>query len=140
MEAERPNPGLSKALLGGLFAGLIAALVNMIFIIVFRQSTHYAGFEAATALIIFTFFPFLLLLLGGLYYVMVRYFRRGSSFFIVVIILVTALLLADTVWHVQFRGGRLPGKDGLLMGSTILTGLAAALLIPYLIRHSRIYQ
>ena len=140
MQPEQPNINLSKALLGGLLTGIAAAIVNLIYIIIFRESMDYARFGIATALVIFTFFPLLLLLLGGFYFLMVRHLRKGTLTFSLLIMLVTILLILETLLNMHATGRPWASRDGLLMGSEILTGLLAAFLIPYFVRHPQLYQ
>src|SRR5436305_7027070 len=115
MHAEQPELRWSKALLGGLFAGIVAALVNMIFIIAFRWLTQYDRFEVASALVIFTFFPALLFLFGGFYYLVVRHLERGTLFFSITLIGIMLALLLFTWQDAHWSGRALNGRDGLLM-------------------------
>ena len=90
MERTPLNP-FTKCLLTGLFAGIIATVVCLIFNIVYRERTNYqpASLINVSSLIFFVNIVFVLI---GIVYYAFRKFFRNDVVFIIFFILLTAFL------------------------------------------------
>lgn len=133
---------LSKSILAGLLSGVIVALINLAYVIVYRESTGFSGDNILIMpLTIFIGFPILLLLGGMCYFLMQKHLPNGKMWFSILSIICMAALLVfvmhDTRLH---HGSFLSGSRGLFMGLIIITFGLAAFLIPYFARHSKIYE
>jgi uncharacterized integral membrane protein len=133
---------LSKSILAGLLSGVIAALINLCYVIIYRETTGFSGDDIfVMPLTIFFGFPILLLLGGMCYFLIQKHMPNGMIWFsILCLTLMTALavfVIQDTRYH---HGTLLSGPRGLFLGLVIITFLLAAFLIPYFARHSKIYE
>lgn len=136
------STSLSKSILAGLLSGVLAALINLIYVIIYRESTGFSGDNIfVMPLTIFIGFPILLLLGGMFYYLIQRHLPNGTIWFSVFCISLMAalgiLVMLDTRNH---PGSILSGARGLFLGLTIITFLLAAFFIPYFARHPKIYE
>jgi hypothetical protein len=130
----------SKSLLAGLLSGVVAAAVNLVYSIIYRESTGFATAEIIMPLSIFIGFPILLAMFGGAYYLLQRHLHAGTRWFIFLCIALMAALVLTTILDTKQNGGALfSGLRGLCLGMEIITCLLAAILIPYFARHPKIY-
>lgn len=128
----------SKALLTGLFVGIIDTVVLLIFNVIYRDTTGFspADFINVSSLIFAENLVFVVI--GIVYYLLSRSSRRGEILYMVLFVLLTIFLVwkteivqrtADHLENVQFRG--------LLLGVVIVTGVSAAFLLPYLYHNKK---
>ena len=131
---------ISKSILTGLFAGIVATLICLGYNIFYRDSTGYplASIINVSSLIFFVNFVFLII--GFIYYGFIKSMRKGDVAFIVVFVLLTIFLcwratLAhrsdDPVLNAEFHH--------LLLAMIIIMGIAASFGIPYLF-HSKKFE
>lgn len=133
---------MSKSILAGLLSGVIAALINLFFVIIYRESTGFSGDNIfVMPLTIFIGFPTLLLLGGMCYFLLQKHLQNGKSWFsilcITMMVALAIFVIEDTRHH---QGASLSGSRGLFLGLVVITFLIAAFLIPYFARHSKIYE
>jgi hypothetical protein len=133
---------LSKSILAGLLSGVIAALINLLFVIIYRESTGFGGDDISVMpLTIFIGFPSLLLLAGMCYFLIQKHLPNGNMWFSALSMTIMAALIIfvieDTRHH---HGSLLSGSRGLFLGLVVITFLLAAFLIPYFARHAKIYE
>ena len=134
MNNNNLNTPLSQSIMAGLFMGIVATIVSLVYNIIFREKS---GFQLCSIINVSTIIfsvPFVLLLAGFLYSWM-RTHKMKDVFFIVLFILFTAGCIyldfhirrtADPAVNTQFRN--------LLMGIIIITGISS-FFIPYLSTH-----
>jgi hypothetical protein len=131
----------SKSLLAGLLTGILAAFLNLVYMIIYRESANFATDLIVMPLSIFIGFPILMVLAGAAYFLLQKHLHLGVAWFtgICMIGLITLLIVIfrDTIMN---HGALLSGARGLFLGMLIISFLLAAFLIPYLARHSKIYQ
>jgi hypothetical protein len=140
MEPSLKISMFSKSLLAGLLSGIVAAAANLVYSIVYRESTGFATAEIIMPLSIFIGFPILLAMAGGAYYLLQGHLHAGNRWFIFLCIALMASLVLATILDTKRNGGALfSGLRGLCLGMEIITCLLAAFLIPYLARHPKIY-
>jgi len=140
MEAPIKISLFSKSLLAGLLSGIVAAAVNLVYSIIYRESTGFATAEIIMPLSIFIGFPILLALAGSAYYLLQKHLHAGTSWFIFFSIALMVALIVATMLDTKQHGGALfSGLRGLCLGMEIITCVLAAFLIPYFARHPKIY-
>lgn len=131
----------SKSLLSGLLAGIAVALLNLIYMIVYRDITGFATAKIIMPLSIFIGFPLLLGLGGCAFFLMKKHLSGGKSWFIFFCLALLASLVWICIIDTKDDGGKLlTGVRGLCIGMGIITCSLAALLIPYLASHPKIYE
>jgi hypothetical protein len=128
-----------RCLLGGLFTGLVAAVVAIVFNVIYRGATNLIAFAVVMPISIFTAFPFFNLVIGGVYFLFVHNLRKGAPLFTVVFLLATAVSIVLT----RFTGSRadhlVDEFRGLVVGLEIIEGLLGAFLIPFFVNHPTLY-
>jgi hypothetical protein len=130
----------SKYLLAGLLTGIGAALLNLIYMIIYRDATGFATAKIIMPLSIFIGFPILLGLAGCAFFLIKRHLSGGTSWYMIFCFsLLAALLLITIIDTRDDGGGLLSGLRGLCLGMEIIACLLAAL-IPYLASHDKIYE
>ena len=134
------SPSFSNSLLSGLLTGIIAALLNLVYVIVYRESTNFGSDLVVMPLTIFIGFPILMVLAGSAYYLFRKHLHLGAKWFMIICFISMIVLLILTLQDTRMNNGALlTGARGLFLGMVVITFLLAAFLIPYLARHSKIY-
>lgn len=133
MNHDFESTEFSRSLLAGVFAGIAAVIIGLIYNFIFRTST---GFSLSDLINVSTMIFILISALtvaGLVYYVFHHYFKQGNVIYILFSMLFTAVAVylamqvnraADPVETHQFRY--------LLAGVLIITGLLASFFIPFL--------
>ena len=141
MEPASINTSFSKAILAGFLSGIVAAVLNLIYSIVYRESANFANAEIIMPLTIFIGFPILLAIGGCAFFLLQKHLHAGASWFIFFCITLLAALVVFTIMDTrQNEGSLFSGLRGLCLGMEIITLLLAAFLIPYFARHPKIYE
>ena len=131
---------LIRGILSGTMAGLIAMLVMLIFVNIYRTTMNVdAYYMAISPLVIIVAIPILLAIFGMLLSVLSMYVSKGITWFTLLFLLLTVFGVIMDAVHPQ-QGPLFTGSKGLLFGVEVITGLAAALLIPYLAQHPGIFM
>ena len=137
---KRPEriPTFSKALLAGALTGIAATVINMIYDVVFRSITNY---EPAAWFNFFsiTISSVLVLMLTGMFFYL---FARNNSFKtyeVAIIIIVIAVIAITAFLHSDKSQPVFYGNHGLVAGFTVLSGILALTLLPYLFRHPKLF-
>jgi hypothetical protein len=131
---------LSRCLLSGLLAGLVAVALNVVYDYIFREITSYSLSEVVNiAFIIFS--SLIAELAAGICYYLFSKMKNGRLVYMIVFLVLIALGIFGafqtersgnvTVQH-QFRI--------LFAGIILIDGLVAELLVPYFIHHDKIYS
>jgi hypothetical protein len=135
------NP-LSRGILGGLFVGILAAAVNLLFDYLYRKFTHYqiSEFVNINSIIFFTIPT---LVAAGIVYAILKQYVRNA----LIIYIALALVLTVVVAFIPLGPNMLPnGKAmpdasrGLTMGIEIITGLMGAFALPYFAEHEKVWS
>jgi hypothetical protein len=129
----------SKSLLAGVFAGIAATVLSLIFNFFYRGATGF-GLSAIINVSTIIFVTILLLTIAGLlFHVFHHYFKRGTFIYIIVFTALSLLAVygtlgvqrsPDPVLSFEFRE--------LLLGIVIIYGVFASFIIPYLYNSNRI--
>jgi len=141
MEASLNVTPFSKSLLSGLLTGIIAAAVNLVYSIIYRDATSFATAEIIMPFSIFIGFPILLAMAGCAFYLLQKHLHAGANWFVFFCIALLAAAVFMTVLDTRKYGGTLfSGLRGLCLGMEVITCLLAAVLIPYFAKHPKIYE
>jgi hypothetical protein len=128
------NTSLSRSLLAGLACGILAALLIVIYGIIYIKATAFSGSVFFEPLLIFIGTPLLFLITGFIFFEMVEYIKKGRMFFTVVFLL---LMLMATIPSLNNQD---KAKAGLFLGIIVITGLLISFLLPFLATHARIFM
>jgi len=130
---------VDRCLLGGLFTGIIAAVVAIIFNRIYRGETNLIAFAVVMPISIFTAFPFFNLIMGGVYFLFIRNLRRGARVFIVVFLLAALSSIVLTRYTGSRTDHLVVQFKGLVVGLEIIEGVLGAFLIPFFVNHPTMY-
>jgi hypothetical protein len=126
-----------KAMMTGLFVGIIDTVICLVFNIIYRNATGYLPSSLINVSSLIFVVNLLLLVIGIVYYFFLQAFKRGDILFEVVAIALTAWLIWKTAGLTRFGDPRLDsGFRGLLGGIILILGASAAC-IPFLFRSRR---
>lgn len=139
MNYDYPQSDLSRGLLGGLFAGIIAATANMIFVFVYRRMASFNDFSGLDATVIIFGSILLSIACGILFYLLVHYMKKGILFYRIIVLIVTVAIVYLGLSVRRSVMGEVPDdfRTMVIITQVIIGGLAA-FLIPYLFRHDSI--
>ena len=136
MDYNYKQTNLSKAIFGGLFAGLIACAAAEIFNIIFRLST---GFSSATFINVETliFAPVIFCVIAGiLYFILTKFVKKGRLIYIVLFVLITvAGVVMGFMRHYTSSGPAFQKALVLHTGIVLIIGCTAAFVQPYVTKH-----
>lgn len=140
MKVPATSATFGRCLLAGLFTGIVASLVIVVFNVVYRGAVDLIAYAVVMPLSIFFAFPFFNLVAGGIYYLFVAHVRRGQAWYSITILVTTVIIALAT----SLDGGHSSDRDvekfrGLLLGLEIIEGFMAAFVIPFLANHPRLY-
>lgn len=128
----------SKAVLTGLFVGIIATVLCLAYNIFYRDSTGFALSNYINVSSLIFAVNLLFFLIGMLYYAFVRMAKSGGRIFTIVFLLLTVVLayLGD---HIHRSDVPLLNTEfhQLLLPMIIVMGLFAAIGIPFLYHNKK---
>jgi phosphotransferase system glucose/maltose/N-acetylglucosamine-specific IIC component len=133
---------LSRGILGGLFVGILASAVNLLFDYLYRHFTHYqiSEFVNINSIIFFTIPS---LVAAGIAYAIIRKnVKSGLLVYIIISIVITAVVAFIPLGPNMLPNGQaMPSAArGLTMGIEIITGLMGAFALPYFAEHEKIWS
>lgn len=128
----------SKSLLTGLFAGISATFICIIFNVIYKDETSFpfSSFINVSTLIFGV--NILFVVIGVVYYWFIRYLKHGDVFFIATFILITLFCILKTnsihrsdnpIWNIEFHH--------LLIAMIVIMSISACIGIPVLFRSKR---
>jgi len=135
MKSDTKRAAFSDSILAGFYAGFILTVVSIIFDVLFREMTGFNGDSILNPAIIFTIIPLIGLVAGLLYYAADGNMKYTGIVFAIVFI-------ALTVVGVVYTDTELVRHNAILLvsGFVIISGLGTALMVPYLIKHPRLFM
>ena len=136
---EDPNQSvLSKSILTGLFAGILATMVCFIFEITYRMTTGYGPSDFINVSSIIFIVNLILLGAGIIYYEIKKTFKKGNLVFSVLSVIITAFFIWKSESFHRFTDYKLSQEfSHLLSGILLIIGLFA-LLIPLFFSNKKI--
>jgi len=136
MNHDYEQTEFSRSLLAGVFAGITATILSLVFNIYFRGIKHFTLSEIINVSTIIFILILLVSIAGMIFYLFHHYLKQGTVIFQVAAFIVTALLILgamqvqrsiDPVLSTDFRE--------LLLGIISITGLCTVFIIPFLFKH-----
>ncbi|HXL57023.1 MAG TPA: hypothetical protein VN958_12235 [Chitinophagaceae bacterium] len=139
MNYDYQQTDLSRSILAGLFAGIIATVANLIFIFIYRRLTAVNTFNLMDVFTTIFGTVLLLILCGLLFYFFVHYLKRGINIYRVIVFLVTATIIYVALQYHSEAGYSITSEFRILfIGTQLIIGGFAAFVIPYVFRHDSI--
>lgn len=135
--------GLStRGIMGGLFVGIGAAVINLLFELVYRKITGYEFSEYVNINSII-FFTIPTLVVGGIVYSIIReYVKKGMLVYMIgagVLTIVVAFIPLGP--NMLPTGAPMPASArGLTLGIEIITGLLGTFALPYFVEHPKVWS
>ena len=141
MNYDYEQTDLSKSVLAGLFAGIMATCASLVFNIIFRGITQFNPSAIINVSSIIIGSVFILTIAGLLFYFFQHYMRGGSVVFRIFFLLVTCIAVYFSM-QVQRSTDATVSKqfEELLSGVVLISGIFIIFYIPYLFRHEHIYS
>ena len=129
-----------KAMMTGLFVGIIDTLICLAYNIGYRTYTGYLPSSLINVSSLIFMVNLLLLVIGIVYFFFLRASRRGDVLFEVVVLAVTVWLIWKTTGLTRFGDPKMDsGFRGLLGGIILILGASTAC-IPFLYRSRRFVE
>jgi drug/metabolite transporter (DMT)-like permease len=132
--AHSKNTSFSRSLLAGFACGIVAALLNVTYGYFYRTATDYSGAILVEPLVIFIAFPLIFIIGGFIFFEMVEFIKRGGLFFTLLFLLLMLIAIMVNLKSAD------KGKEGLLLGMILITGLLMSFLLPFLATHAKIFM
>ena len=139
MNYDYTQTDFSKGILSGLFAGLIAAVANTVFVLAYRSMSSFYEFNGLDVTVIVFGSVLQLITCGLMFYFFVHYLKKGIITYQIIVLLITALIFSAGIMVRRSVMGEVPNDFiVLVVGTQVIIGGLAALFIPYLFRHDKI--
>ncbi len=140
MNHDYQQTEFSKTLLTGVFTGIIATCVNLVYNFIYRGMEGFYPSEIINVSSII-FITMILFVAGALAYFMLTHFaKKGNLIYIVVFSILTLLCIYFSLYVNRSNNPvEIEKFRGLLLGTVALTGVMLAVLVPYLSKHSESY-
>ncbi|MBV9986850.1 MAG: hypothetical protein JO301_04185 [Chitinophagaceae bacterium] len=131
----------TRGILGGLFVGIGAAVINLVFDIIYRKVTGYEFSEYININSIIFFTIPTLIVAGIVYSLMLQFVKRGMMVYIVVSVILTIIVAFIPLGPNMLPTGQAmpPSARGLTLGVELITGLMGAFALPYFAEHPAIW-
>ena len=139
MNYDYTQTDFSRGILSGLFAGLIAAVANTVFVLAYRSMSSFYEFNGLDVTVIVFGSVLQLITCGLVFYLFVHYLKKGIMTYQIIVLLITALIFSAGIMVRRSVMGEVPNDFiVLVVGTQVIIGGLAALFIPYLFRHDKI--
>ena len=133
MNSYEQRTPLSKALMTGLFTGLVATIVSLFYNIIFRFSTGFPLSEIINVSSIIFVINLIFVFIGLFYFLIHKISTRGNLIYLVLTVIIMIIVLWLTAGMQGSENARYAHEfKGLLTGLVIIMSINA-LLIPFLI-------
>ncbi|QEC66364.1 hypothetical protein FRZ67_03245 [Panacibacter ginsenosidivorans] len=141
MNYDYQQTDFSKALMAGLFAGIVATLANLGYDFFYRDITGFQLSQIINVASIIIASTLLLTIAGIGFYFFKHNIKKGGIIYRLIFFVLTFLCVYLSV-HVQRSTDPIVSNEfrGLLTGIVIILGGLAVFFIPYLFDHDEIYS
>lgn len=126
--------------MAGLFAGYFAAVICVVFDVLFRENTGFPLHELINVSTLI-FGVLLILPLAGCLYALIDVLFKNSALIYIVLSAIAFVLLCFGIFNIHRSADPFLNHEFqlLLLGITIITGIAV-LAVPYFVKHSDLYM
>lgn len=139
MNYDYPQTNLSRGVLSGLFAGLTATVVNIVFVIIYRSVTQFYEFNGLDITVIIFGSIIQLMVCGLLFSFFVYYLKKGIGFYRLMVVLITiAIIILGIIARQSIMGSAADDFKFMVVGTQVIIGCLAAFFIPYLFSHDKL--
>ena len=139
MNYDYPQTDLSRGILSGLFAGLVAVVVNAAFVLIYRSITAFYEFNGLDITVIIFGSILQLITCGLLFSFFVHNLKKGVGFYRLIVVVITALIFfLGIIARNSIMGSAPDNFKFMVVGTQIIIGCFAAFFIPYLFAHDKI--
>ncbi len=139
MNYDYTQSDLSRGVLSGLYSGIVATVLNMIFVYVYRYLTSFQDFNGIDVTVIVFGTLLLSLACGIVFYFFVYYSKKGIPAYRIAVAMVTLVIIFAGLYLRRSVVGDVPIEFRVIVIITqVIIGGLAAFLIPYLFRHDKI--
>jgi hypothetical protein len=136
MKYEYQQTDLSRSVLGGLFAGIIASLSNLVFVFIYRAVAQFHVFNSVDVTVIVFGSLLLCVVCGVIFYWFVHYLKSGIMLYRIAVLVVTIVIIYAGLTLRSNVVGEVPGDfRAIVIGTQVIIGGLAGFLIPYLFKH-----
>ena len=139
MNHDYESTPFSKAVLAGVFAGILATIAIIVFDSIYRGATAYPLSQIINVSTIIFSSLILMIIAGVLYYSFNHYFKQGTLLYILLFSVLT-ILAGIGIWNVDRSDIALFNLEfhQLVFGVILILGLCAVVGIPALYRSKQI--
>ena len=139
MNHDYESTEFSKSLLAGLFAGIAATVVNLLYNFYIRRATGFSLSEIINVSTII-FISILLMTVAGLFFYLFHHYLKNGTFIYKIISVLFTLLGVYFSMTVQRSQNPLVSTEfrELLLGVVIISGVFSSFIIPYLYSSNKI--
>lgn len=136
MNYDYEQTEFSKSLLAGVFAGITATVLSLLFNAFFRGTIGFSLSDIINVSTIIFTLMIVITIAGVIFYFFHHYIKKGTFVFKIATVIITLLLIAGTM---QIHRSANPGLSSefreLLWGIISITGVCTAFIIPFLFKH-----
>ncbi|HVX50759.1 MAG TPA: hypothetical protein VHB48_11415, partial [Chitinophagaceae bacterium] len=93
MKYDYPQTDLSRSVLGGLFAGIIAAFANLVFVFIYRAVAEFHEFNSVDVTVIVFGSLLLCIACGIIFYWFIHYLKQGMMIYRLAVLAVTVAII-----------------------------------------------
>ena len=142
---RRPDhiPRFSKALLAATLTGLIAAMANIIYNLIFRSITRYVPDEEFNFFSITLAAVLILIITGLMFFLFLKYLSIKAFIITLIIVMIACVMIAcvciTAFLHANPNESAFYGNHGLIAGFILISGLLALTALPYLYNHPKLF-
>jgi hypothetical protein len=132
----------TRGVLGGLFVGIGATVINIAFELIYRSITAYqfSEFISINSIIFFTIPT--LVAAGIVYSIFMEYVKRGLLMYTILAVVLTVIVAFIPLGENMLPSGEpMPqSARGLTLGIELITGIIGAFALPYFAEHPKIWS
>jgi len=141
MNYDYEQTAFSKAILSGLFAGIFATLVNLVYNFIFRGITQFNPSAIINVSSIIIVSVLVVTIAGILFYFFNHHIKGGGIIFRIFFFMLTVLAVYYSMQAPRSSDALVTKQfDELLAGIVIILGASIVFYIPYLFDHEKIYS
>ena len=136
MNHDYEQTEFSKSVLAGVFAGIAATILSMVFNAYFRAMIEFSLSEIINVSTIIFISILATTLSGIMFYLLHHYLKKGTVIFQLLSVVFTAILIVGVMYIQRSSDPMVSNKfRELLIGIIGITSLCTIFLVPFLFRH-----